>query len=352
MTTAGRQQQLVAKYRQQLLDREAQAVHALEAAYKHVMTVIQPALDRLYDQMVEKMADGEQIPATWLYEAQRLENIKKLVSGQIDNFGSLSMHQVLSLQQFAVHLGQESAQQLLQATVPPGISYAFGLPDPSAIAAMVGATQAGTPLSDLFRGFGAEAAQAVSKALITGVTLGWNPRKVAPLVEQALGISRNRALTVSRDSLLNAYRSANLETFRANSDVVTKYRRTCSKSARTCAACIALDGMLYDLDTDFAVHPNDRCTPVPVTRDWSEILSPLGIDTSDIPDTRPQIQTGLDWFEQQDEATQRSVLGSNAAYNLYKSGIPLSDFVKHTHDENWGPGIQQKSVKQLTKAGR
>src|SRR5215472_411549 len=123
MTTAGRQQQLVAKYRQQLLDREAQAVHALEAAYKHVMTVIQPALDRLYDQMVEKMADGEQIPATWLYEAQRLENIKKLVSGQIDNFGSLSMHQVLSLQQFAVHLGQESAQQLLQATVPPGISY-------------------------------------------------------------------------------------------------------------------------------------------------------------------------------------------------------------------------------------
>lgn len=345
-----RYQVIVNDYRARLLARERQATEQLERYYQHVVaTYVQPALNKLYDEMVDALASGEKIPLTWLYEAQRLENIKKIIDAQIGNFGQMSFMTARQLQQAGIAMGQMAAQALLDATVPPGISWAFGLPSPAAIANLVGATQTGSPLADLFAGFGREAADLVGKSLVTGITLGWNPRKVAPLVQQALGESRNRALTISRDTLNRAYRSASLETYRANSDVVTKYRRTCAKSARSCAACIDLDGTLYDLDEEFAVHPCDRCAAVPVTRDWADILGPLGIDTSTIPDTRPKIQSGSEWFAQQDEATQRSVLGSDAAYKLYKAGTPLSAFVQHTQSDDWGKGIQVKSVKQVAK---
>src|SRR5260221_13114291 len=109
---------------------------------------------------------------------------------------------------------------LLNASIPPGINLAFGAPSPTVIANLVGATQAGSPLADLFSGFGAEAAQGVKDALITGLTLGYNPRDIAPQVQQALSISRNRALTISRTEMLRSYRGPNLETFNANNKVV------------------------------------------------------------------------------------------------------------------------------------
>lgn len=339
-------------YRTLLAQQEDSAEAALREAHASTLAEIQPALDRLYDQMVEKMAGGEKIPLSWLYEAQRLETITKLISGKINQFGALALAQVARLQQVGVHLGQQGGLALLRTTVPPGVSWSFGIPLVSAIERLIGATRAGSPLADLFHGFGAEAAKKVTQTLVTGITLGHNPRKIASQVSTALDISRHRALTISRTELNRAYRDAGIETYKANSDVVSQYRRTCAKDGRTCAACLALDGTLCDLDKEFAIHPCDRCAAVPVTKDWSEILADVpGIDTSKIPDTRPHIETGSEWLAKQSEDVQRQVFGSNAAYQLYKSGTPLADFVQHSHDEEWGPSIQQKSVKQLAKAG-
>jgi hypothetical protein len=86
---------------------------------------------------------------------------------------------------------------------------------------------------------------------------------------------------------------------------------------------------------------------VPITKSWSDILGPLGIDTSEIPDTRPVMQSGVDWFNKQDEATQKAMLG--AKYDAWKNKkFELSDIVGHSHDKEWGGSIHEKSLKQLT----
>jgi SPP1 gp7 family putative phage head morphogenesis protein len=342
-------QDTVALYRKRLLAQEASAQLALEMHYASTLRTIQPRLDNLYRQIQDKQARGEAVPPSWLYEERRLKAIKQLVSGQVDQFGVLALAKTGEMQRLAVALGTESAQALLQATVPAGISWSFGVPSASAIASLIGATQAGSPLARLFSGFGLEAAKNVERSLITGLTLGWNPRQIAPLVERALGVPRWRALTIARTEMLRAYKDAALENYRANSDVCDKWIWHASLSPRTCASCIAMHGTEHPLSEDLNGHPCCRCARVPKTKSWDDILGPLGIDTSGIRDTRPAIRDGSEWFDKQDESTQRKILGSNAAYDLYSSGTSLSDFVGINHDKEWGTSVYQKPAKEVAK---
>ncbi|SRR5260221_349111 len=341
-------QSTIAHYRAQLKAREAQAEQALEAAYANTLQVIQPMLDQLYQQISDKSLAGEDIPLSWLYEQRRLEALTQFIEGQINQFGMLAQMQVGQLQQQGVQLGSQAGMALLNASIPPGINFAFGVPSPTAIANLVGATQAGSPLADLFSGFGAEAAQGVKDALITGLTLGYNPRDIAPQVQQALSISRNRALTISRTEMLRSYRGANLETFKANSDVVDQWRWTCALSIRTCAACIAMDGTLHDLSESMDSHPNCRCTMTPVTKSWEDILGPLGVDTTGMEDMNGLSiqQDGSDWFDGQSEATQCAILGPK--YEAWSNGdFTLDDVVGHSSDPVWGSSIYEKPLKDL-----
>lgn len=90
---------------------------------------------------------------------------------------------------------------------------------------------------------------------------------------------------------------------------------------------------------------------LPETKSWEDILGPLGIDTSDIPDTTVQVEDGSDWFDNQSEAKQLEILGSKAALDLYKSGdASLRDFVGWNESDDWGRSIYQKSAKQVAKA--
>jgi SPP1 gp7 family putative phage head morphogenesis protein len=346
--TVARLQRTINDFRSRLMQYEASAVASLEDAYGAVLVAIQPQLDVLYEAITEKLNAGEKIPASWLYERLRLENLTLLIQQQIDQYGSMALMHTRQLQHLGVNLGMQAAVQLLDAIKPIGINWTWGTPSSVAIERLVGATRAGSPLADLFAGFGQEAATLVSHVLIAGVSLGDGPRELAPQVQRALGISRARALTITRTEAIRSYRGANQETFRANSDVVQQWRWTCAKQARTCAACLAMDGTLHPLDEDMGSHPNCRCTAVPVTKSWDDILGPLGIDTSTIPDTRPELQTGADWLEKQPERIQQAVLG--AKYEGWKAGdFTLKDMVKRSYSPDWGNSISEKPLKALVK---
>jgi SPP1 gp7 family putative phage head morphogenesis protein len=332
-----------------LANREQAALHTLSLAHQATLRAIQPRIDHLMQQYQQALQGGAVSPS-WLYEMHRLEAIKALIEQQMNGYGTSALQYVKQLQQHAAGLGQQAGMTSLQATLPPGIHYAFGMPDPGAIVAIVGQTKAG-PLSDLFNGFGSEAAQKAGQALVSGITLGDNPNTVAKAVADALQISWQRAATIARTEMLNAYRMSNLATFQANSDVVDQWRWTCALSSRTCAACLAMDGTLHSLDESMDSHPCCRCTQTPVTKPWSDILSGTSIDVSDIPDTPSPTdwQTGADWFAAQPASVQQDILGK-AAYQLYANGeVDLQDFVSVSTDTTWGKSIYQTPVKELQK---
>jgi hypothetical protein len=91
-----------------------------------------------------------------------------------------------------------------------------------------------------------------------------------------------------------------------------------------CAGCLAEDGTEYDNDVDFEAHPNCRCSLIAVCE---------GVDP-------PEWTAGGDWFEEQDEETQRNILGPGR-YELWQNG-QVSDFRRfatHTQNETWGGAV-------------
>lgn len=336
---------VVDTYRKQLAAQSDMAVHALNTAHVATIERINPKLNKLYTQISDKQSEGEPIPLSWLYERDRLETTKDFISGNIDDFAAMSRTHIEKSQHQALLVGVESGQAQMYTTKPLGIKYTFGIPSNKAILNMVGVTRDGSPLSKLFLRWGSEAADNVAQLLITAVTLGDNPRVVASLIQDALNISRSRALTISRTEMMRAYRDAALETFRANSDICIGWIWSCDLSSRTCAACLSMDQTEHTLDEELDGHPCCRCAKLPMTKPWSEIMGDDSLDEVETPDR----MSGTDWFDTQDEAIQRAVLGTNVAFELYKSGTPLKDFVGIKHDKDWGSSIYQKSALAITR---
>jgi SPP1 gp7 family putative phage head morphogenesis protein len=347
-------------FRQRLIDRETQAVATMDSYHAQVLDEIKLKLDKLYGQILAKYKEIESsrepgdttpldVPASWIHERIRLEGLTLFIQGKIDQYGALVLTQTRMLQYFGMNLGLQSAQQQLRDVVPAQVKAAFGVPSDKALANLVGATRAGSPLHTLFHGFGQEAASNAISALVSGVANGDNPRTIAPRVEKELNISRARARTICRTEALRCYRTAALETYRSNDDVVGGWIWSAALGS-ACAACTAMQGTKHPLEEEMDSHPNCRCSPIPETRSWDSILGPLGISSDDIPDTRVQIQSGSDWFDGQNEEMQRSILG-NSGYEVWKNNnnVTLNDFVTHKYDKDWGGLYQPTPLKDLVK---
>ena len=93
--------------------------------------------------------------------------------------------------------------------------------------------------------------------------------------------------------------------------------------------CIALHGQLFPLEEEFSDHWCGRCAPTPETVSMAE----LGLD---IPETRPKIESGEDWFRQQSKAVQRAMMGSGK-YDAWTAGqFEFGQLVRESQDPVWG----------------
>lgn len=317
MTQPSRIQYVVANYRHQLLAHEATASHVLEKAHAHTLTTIKPYLDKLY----KEIASEQEISPSFLHEHSRLNIVKKHITSQIGIFAALALTQAKHLQHISASLGQQSAQSLLQASKPAGINHKF-----ASITAMPQ-----HDISHLFNGYGEEAANKVAKVLILAISLGWIVSRIASMVDDVLGISRNRALITLTNESARAYKSSQFATYQANDNIVIGWVWICSFD-HSCIACIAMHGSKHKLDEELQDHINGHCSAAPLTQ-WS-----------------PNIKSGSDWFDSQDDSVQQAAFSSKAAYQAYKRGdFSLDDVVKQQYNPGYGRSIVQKPLKVLVK---
>lgn len=186
-------------------------------------------------------------------------------------------------------------------------------------------------LNALYNGLGASAANDLHATLMQALGAGANPTTLAGEygpIWAATGASATRAATIARTEMLGSYRAAALANYRANRDVVTGWTWTAEQGPFTCGACLAMDGSVHGLDEDMdGMHPNCRCSAVPITASYADLLGPLGIDASAIPETSFSRESGASWLARQSNAVQDAVLGK-AAGSLYRAGkVSLEDFV-------------------------
>ena len=101
-------------------------------------------------------------------------------------------------------------------------------------------------------------------------------------------------------------------------------------------ACLASDGEEFAVGTPFSDHPAGRCATVPVIIGAREV----------------NWQKGSTWFEQQDAATQKKMMGAKY-YDAWKAGeFKLGDLRSTVHSDVWGDSPQVTPLNKLLGGGR
>ena len=282
--------------------------------------------------------------------------LAKVAAQAMQGVADQSAVYVTTAQRAAIRQGTSDAQSATEAAMHPLLDQLAGAwsfrPGDDAMRALEGKASNGSPLDQLFNGFGQDIAQVLHQTLTAGLASGTNPREVARQMTTDLGVPRQRALVIARNEMVDSYRQAALDSYQANNDVLGGWIWCADLGPRTCAMCLAMNGQQFPLDEEFDSHACCRCAPLPATLGWQDILDNLGIDAeevdfSDLPDTTIQLPSGQDWLARQPTKTQTQILGPGKQ-TLYQAGkLTLADLVGKGTSNQWGGYRYEVSLKDL-----
>ena len=291
-----------------------------------VQDALQGHIDKLAKEITALTAAGQTITPARLAEMARYQDLLMQARREIARYAQAAARTVTAEQAALAQLALTQAQQALLAQ----IGLTFSLLPTAAVEAMIGLTAAGSPLYDVLLATWPDAIDGLTKALIDGTALGWNPRKTARAMREGIDKALERMLTIARSEQLRVYRHATLEGYR-QSGVVRGYKRICAKQERTCIACLVEDGRFYELANEFSDHVNGRCAAVPCVRNRND----------------PQWETGRTWFEGLDDEAQQRIMGREYWEAWRDGAFGLDDVADHTSSPIWGDSIRTKSLREL-----
>jgi SPP1 gp7 family putative phage head morphogenesis protein len=188
----------------------------------------------------------------------------------------------------------------------------------------------------------ASADAAIRQQLVRGLLTGANPQATArQIVKATEGIFNGglaRAMTIARTETLDAHRAAAQVAHNQNADVLRGWMWLAATSTRTCPACLGMNGTEHPLTEPGPLgHQNCRCTRVPLTKTWRD----LGID---IDEPEPPVTGSQAWFDSQDEATQRKILGPARHAAYLRGDYPMSAWAARRSNDGWRPAYYTSPI--------
>lgn len=271
-------------FQKRLLRNERRVASQMVRAYQSAWKRIREQIGKLQAEYDKAISEGETVSSNWWYKQQRARELERQIVEELNKFSIwadklVSDEQKRVIEETLAHTDEMMLLGLDERALRLNIM--FNRINPRTIEAMVGLTQRQSPLYRLFMRLAREGAQNAIDALRNGITLGWNPRKIARLIRDALGTSLTRALTIARTETLRAQRIAAVENYRANDNVVKGWKWSASLDGRTCPSCFAMHGTIHPLSEDMESHPNCRCSCSPQTFTYSELFERHGLNPED-----------------------------------------------------------------------
>lgn len=287
-------------------------------------------------------------PKPWkVAQLARWKSLRSQIVEQIDRYGAFVDTELRTAVERQIALGLQHAEQLTLAGIPQPLGAAISanwnrLPA-EAVLRLMGFLAPGSPLHEaLIKQLGEAVASGVERALLEGIALGFNPRKVASIISRELGQGLTWALRTARTAQLWAYREATRAAYVANSDIVEGWIWHAKLGdGRTCISCIVQHGTIHRPDEVLNDHHNGRCAMVPLTKTWEALGFP------GIPETRAQVAPGRDWFDTLSDAEQKRTMGK-AKWAAWKAGrIDWSDLSAEHDDDVYGTMRVEASLRDL-----
>ena len=267
-------------FQKRLLKQERRASSQMVRAYQSAWKRLREQIGKLQAEYDKAISEGETVSSNWWYKQQRARELERQIAEELNKFSAWSEKVVSQEQSKVITETLNHTDDMMLLGLPERaarLNISFNRINPRAIEAIVGTTSQNSPLFRLFTKLSIEGAQSAINALRNGIALGWNPRKTARLIRNALGTALNRALTIARTETLRAQRIAANENYRANDGVVKGWRWSASLDGRTCPSCYAMHGTIHPLSETMESHVNCRCTSIPQTHSYQELFERYGL---------------------------------------------------------------------------
>jgi SPP1 gp7 family putative phage head morphogenesis protein len=157
----------------------------------------------------------------------------------------------------------------------------------------------------------------VIEQIISGVGQGFNPQKIARLIQDAFGGGLTDALRNMRTVQLWSYRDSAKANYTAAG--IIQWVWYSELDSLVCEACASEHGTIHDMNETLDGHYNCRCAMLP----YIEGLSPVE-------------QTGQEWFNNLTEAQQVEFMGKNKL-DAYRAGkFEFSQLGRNTPNDVYG----------------
>jgi hypothetical protein len=334
------------RFRAQALAREREAANRLVQTYGRAYTRLSPAIESL-SQRIARMDS----PGPSRASVARLESLRSLqnqVETEVNLFAVYADQEVSRAATAAIQAGLSDSRALAAAamggTGPGARALIAGwdmLPTES-VETMLGFLADDSPLhSALVKRLGPAVAERMSDALVDGIVLGMNPRKVAQIVRNELGVGLTWALTTARTAQLSAYREASRANYVANSHIVESWTWLSALGNRTCMSCLNMHGSIHPVTESLNDHHNGRCVAIPNVRQAAAFGLP-----------QPEIEPGEQWFKRQPEAFQRERMGPGR-FDAWKAGkFDFRDLSVPYNDPVYGEMLREATLKGLLKGDK
>lgn len=312
-------------------DIEAQDISALSrvvAAYRDIVNRLEGDIDAL----AQVVASGEYTAA----QVRRMERYTRLIeqaSAELERYQGFLGTEIRILSGGSVETAVKHARALMQAaSLEAGIvAQLQGFPS-NAILAALGFLADDGPLYSRLKQFAGVNTDRLIDTILSSIARGYNPRKLARIiVSDGFGMPLTDALRMARTAQIYSYREASRANYYANSNVVTGWVWFSALiPGRTCMSCVNKHGTEHGLDETLNDHHNGLCTMVPM-----------------VGGVNPVVQSGQDWFSEQGEDVQKSMMGAKK-YTAWKDGRFEFDALSRTaFDEVYGDMWTETPLKDL-----
>jgi hypothetical protein len=292
--------QLIKKQRTELLSEDANNLEAIARAY----SAMYGRLDGDIDALMLAIENMDEPTRAKIQASPQYKRLVKNAKSELDKF-TVYLETIIGTSALAaITLGLKHSKDLVNSMVGGGFQ---GL-EPGVMPQLLKYLSQDGPLYARLKQLTGVTVDKVIQSIIDGVASGYNPRKIAGMVQDAFGGGLTDALRNIRTVQLYAYRDSARANYMA-SDVVTGWVWFAELDTDVCMSCVAMHGTIHDLSETLDDHYNGRCAAIPY-----------------IPGVTGDIQSGEDWFNNLGEATQREMMG-DPKYKAWKDG-QIDDFSK------------------------
>ena len=323
------------EYKKDLIARDADAILHMGRRWLWLENALEANVQVLSLDMIAAKEAGEEVTRTALYRRLRYQKLVAQMRDELTAYNIWADEFIAENQLSYGKLGIEHSADALQGVLMEGgegVGTFFDRLPVSAVENMVGIATDGGPIQVLLEKAYPEAVDRMTDILVKNTALGINPRQTAREMIDGTAEALNHSLTVARTEQLRVYREASRQQYE-KSGMVQSYRRLSAKNDRTCAVCLALDGEVYPTSELMHVHPNDRCTMVPIVEGMPKV----------------KWETGEDWLKKQDPEIREQILGKEASSMIDAGDIELQDLVTKVDHPDWGPSLQRTPLMDLAE---